>query len=64
MAATAKWKDQVTEGNIKVGCEGNLHQEVGHFSGGGRNTKNFETIRIFLVRINRFIRKPKAREIF
>ena len=55
MVTTAKWKDQVTERDIKAGCEGYLYKEVGYVSCGGRNSKNFETIRIFLVRINRYM---------
>ena len=55
MVTTAKWKDQVTERDIKAGCEGYLYEEVGYVSCGGRNSKNFETIRIFLVRINRYM---------
>ena len=55
MVTTAKWKDQVTERDIKAGCEGYLYKEVGYVSCGGWNSKNFETIRIFLVRINRYM---------
>ena len=52
MDKTKQWKNKNVKRNIKTGCEKYLYKKVGAIPRESRNSKNFETIRLFSFRMN------------